>query len=137
MKLVSSYGEMWARNKKNLGHGELQNGNRGIYVLYAGSFPMYIGKGNLHSRLHGACISKRRGKAWDHFSWYAVPNNDVRHNLEALLLRILPFYLRPLTRQRGKLGGAEKIKMADRKSEIFFAAKGLPKKQHGKKLRNK
>ena len=73
--LVSEYGEKWARNAKNIqaipGNKE---GGRGIYVLYDGSMPLYIGKGNIRSRIRGARRSGTRGKQWDYFSWYALTN---------------------------------------------------------------
>jgi len=103
MALISMYGEMWTRNTKNINAipaGE--QGGVGVYILYDGSMPLYMGKGNLKHRISGAHKSKRRGKQWNYFSWYAIPKSDLRHDVEVMLLRMLPFYLRIFNRQRGK-----------------------------------
>jgi hypothetical protein len=66
-----------------------------------GSLPLYVGKGNIKHRITDARRSKRRGQLWDRFSWYAVADAKMMHDLEVLVLRILPRYLRVLTRQEG------------------------------------
>jgi hypothetical protein len=40
------YGEMWARNPANLAEipGASEQGGKGVYVLYDGSMPVYVGK---------------------------------------------------------------------------------------------
>jgi hypothetical protein len=105
--LIHHRGEMWPRNIANinavLGSKE---GGQGIYILFDGSTPVYVGRGNIRQRVRQARKSKRRGQSWDHFSWYVVPNADHEQELEALLLRMLPPHLRTLNRQRGKLKGA-------------------------------
>lgn len=83
-------------------------GGRGIYILFDGSTPVYVGRGNIRQRVRSASESERRGAWWDHFSWYLVPNAKQQRELEALLLRMLPPFLRILTRQRGRLPGAKK-----------------------------
>lgn len=107
--LIHHRGEMWPRNAANidavLGSGE---GGQGIYILFDGSTPVYVGRGNIRQRIRQACKSKRRGQCWDHFSWYVVPDPQHEQELEALLLRMLPPHLRMLNRQRGKLKGAKK-----------------------------
>jgi hypothetical protein len=72
----------------------------GVYILYDGSMPVYIGRGRLISRIKRAKNSKTRGQCWDHFSWFAIPNRRFEADVEALLLRMLPFYLRSLNKQR-------------------------------------
>jgi hypothetical protein len=100
---------MWARNKDTLAAiPGSSKGGRGIYILFDGSTPVYVGRGNIRRRVRNAHNSERRGEWWDHFSWYTVPNEKHERELEALLLRMLPPFLRILTRQRGKLPGAKK-----------------------------
>jgi hypothetical protein len=70
MQIVTRYGTMWARNLKHL--ERIEHEGRGVYVLFDGSMPMYIGKGKIGDRVLEAHKSKRRGQLWDHFSWYAI-----------------------------------------------------------------
>jgi hypothetical protein len=109
---------MWPRNAANieqvLGSKE---GGQGIYILYDGSTPMYVGRGNIRQRLRQASKSKTRGQCWDHFSWYVVPKPYNELELEALLLRMLPPHLRMLNKQRGKLHGARKHSFVDERPE--------------------
>ena len=105
------FGEMWARNLQNMNRvpRSKQEGGKGVYVLYDGSMPVYVGKGNMRSRLVIARRSKTRRQLWDHFSWYSlVPT--ATHDIEALVLRMLPPYLRSLTKQKGKFRDAKRIK---------------------------
>lgn len=107
-KLVSIYGTLWARNKQNIqrlrGEGKLY----GVYVLCDGSMPVYIGRGRLLIRIARHQRSKSRGQFWDHFSWYAIPDRRLEPDIEALLLRMLPFYLRSLNKQRTKFADARR-----------------------------
>lgn len=116
--LILHRGEMWPRNAANinaiLGSKE---GGRGIYILFDGSTPVYIGRGNIRQRIRQASKSKRRGQCWDHFSWYVVPDARHEQELEALLLRMLPPHLRMLNRQRGKLAGARRHIFKDEKPD--------------------
>ena len=116
--LIRHRGEMWPRNSTNidaiLGSKERR---KGIYILFDGSTPVYVGRGNIRRRIRNACNSKRRGQCWDHFSWYAVPDPHHEQELEALLLRMLPPHLRMLNRQRGKLAGATKHSFVDPKPD--------------------
>jgi hypothetical protein len=106
VKLVGRFGEMWARNDKNIkdvpGSSE---GGLGVYILYDGSTPVYIGKGRIRSRLRDANGSDRRGNAWDHFSWYVLAEKSLIHDVEVLMIRMLPPHLRRLTRQTGHFKG--------------------------------
>jgi hypothetical protein len=115
MTVIRKFGEMWARNPENI---ELipgsKEGGQGVYVLYDGSIPVYIGMGNIRQRIRKARLSNRRGQMWDRFSWYIPSDPRLTRDIEALLLRMLPFYLRILNRQRGKLEGAEKDNRAKR-----------------------
>jgi hypothetical protein len=111
MGIVTMFGEMWARNLQNINRipRSKQEGGKGVYVLYDGSMPVYVGKGNMRSRLDGARRSKTRGQLWDHFSWYSL-DPTATHDIEALVLRMLPPYLRSLTKQKGKFLAARPIK---------------------------
>jgi hypothetical protein len=107
MELIKKFGERWARNPKNIGSEDIPGssaGGQGVYVLYDGSTPVYIGKGNIRQRLREA-NKDRRKNSWDHFSWYVIKDKSLRHDVEVLLIRMLPFYLRHLTRQRGHFRG--------------------------------
>jgi hypothetical protein len=112
--LLTQYGEMWPKNSANikavLGS---KNGGKGIYILYDGSTPVYVGRGNIRSRVRTAKNSRRRGPRWDHFSFYFVSDSHHQQELETLLLRMLPPYLRFLNRQSGKLRGATRHQCKD------------------------
>ena len=116
--LIRHRGEMCLWNIANindiLGSKE---GGQGIYILFDGSTPVYVGRGNIRQRIRQASKSKRRGQSWDHFSWYVVPNAQNEQELETLLLRMLPPHLRMLNRQRGKLVGAQKHVFEDDKPD--------------------
>lgn len=109
--LISECGEMWPRNDDNIGRVPRKNdGGKGVYILFDGSTPVYVGRGNLHNRISKAKKSTRRGNSWDHFSWYVMPQKQYEFEIEALLLRMLPSHLRMLNQQRGKLPGLEPSK---------------------------
>jgi hypothetical protein len=114
MYVITCRGEMWARNPENMKLVPRKKaGGEGIYILFDDSTPVYVGRGNLRRRFAQHSNSKRRGQSWDHFSWYVVRNPERRHELESLLLRMLPPFLRMLNRQRGKLKGATKVSQAN------------------------
>jgi len=114
MGLIKQFGEMWARNDSNIQHVPgSSEGGQGVYILYDGSTPVYIGKGNVRQRLRAANTSERRGDFWDHFSWYLVRNQAHIHDLEVLLIRMLPPYLRLLNRQEGNF---EDVRSTDQDS---------------------
>ena len=129
MALIKEYGEMWEKNEKNIEAvlGSTKGG-LGIYILYDGSFPVYVGKGKIRRRLRKARNSKRRGQLWDHFTWYALGQPEDSHDIEALLLRLLPYYLRILNRQRGKFKGGKKKTQVDRTAEPILRAKSAPRR---------
>ncbi len=117
MQIVTRYGRMWARNATNIreipGH---RKGGIGIYILYDGSMPVYVGKGNIRQRLSKARSSRRRGPHWDRFSWFALKEPKMMHDIEVLVLKMFPHYLRALTRNDGHF-----IK-ADRKRQLAKVA---------------
>lgn len=127
MGLIKQFGEMWARNDQNIESiPGSKEGGQGVYVLYDGSIPVYIGMGNIRSRIRAARVSKRRGQMWDHFSWYIPSKPVLMHDIEALFLRMLPFYLRVLNRQRGRLADAKKVSAKEQLSEFISRAKLPP-----------
>jgi hypothetical protein len=104
--LLKQFGEMWARNAKNIEDVPgSSKGGQGVYILYEGSTPVYVGKGNIRQRLRSADKSNRRGNSWNQFSWHVVKDKRLIHDVEVLLIRILPLYLRYLTRQTGHFLG--------------------------------
>jgi hypothetical protein len=69
---------VWDRNPKNIGDvpGHRERG-QGVYSLYDGSTPVYVGKGNIQARLRKENNkSKRLGNSWDHFSWFHITDQD-------------------------------------------------------------
>jgi hypothetical protein len=106
MALIDQFDEMRARNAKNIkdvpGSSE---GGQGVYILYDGSAPVNVGKGNIRQRLRRSDTSNRRGNSWNYFSWYIIKDKNLIHDVEVLLIRILPLYLRYLTRQTGRFLG--------------------------------
>jgi hypothetical protein len=109
--LVTKFGEMWAKNPENLETllAEARKG-QGVYILYDGSMPMYVGKGYVHRRIRLAAKSPRRREFWDHFSWYLLSDLNLMHDIEALLLRALPQNLRVLTEQSGHFEGVKSLR---------------------------
>jgi hypothetical protein len=110
--LVSAYGTLWARNRQNIRALRALGKFYGVYVLCDGSMPVYIGRGRLARRIARHQRSKSRGQFWDHFSWYAISDRRLEAEVEALLLRMLPFYLRSLNKQRTRFIAAESTKQA-------------------------
>jgi hypothetical protein len=107
MRMICEYGEMWPRNEENIRQIPKK---KGVYVLYDGSMPMYVGKGILRRRIGTARKGKYRGQFWDHFSWYVLKNPRMIHDTESLLLRTLPPYLRSRTKQKGGFTNARRIR---------------------------
>ena len=105
MALIKQFGLHWPRNQENLDELEDLAGHRtGIYVLYHGAMPLYISRGAISMRLrsHGKEGSKK-DQFWDRFSWFVIGKTASERELESLLLEALPFYVRSLNKQGGKL----------------------------------
>jgi hypothetical protein len=121
MQIITKYGTMWARNSMNIRRipTSKQDGGKGVYILFDGSMPVYVGKGNIRQRVSGARRSRRRGQLWDRFSWYAVKDSKMMHDVEVLVLKMLPRYLRALTKNDGHFLNARKVKQADREAEYI------------------
>lgn len=47
MQIVTQYGTMWARNDANINQIPRGKLGVGVYVLFDGSMPMYVGKGRI------------------------------------------------------------------------------------------
>ena len=102
MALIKQCGRMWARNRRNIAHTPR---SRGVYVLYDGSMPVYVGMGWIGNRIGGHTREEDPlHNRWDHFSWY-VPSRDQARDTEALLLHVLPFYFRAFNLNMGKMHG--------------------------------
>jgi hypothetical protein len=137
VNLVHSFGEMWARNPKNINlipGSRTPKGGDGIYVLYDGSVPVYVGKGHIKSRIRKAKRSKSRGPFWDHFSWYILNEPKLIHDTEVLILRMLPTYLRFLTKQKGHFGGgAERVRELEANQIAEFISRKVIRRKKKKK----
>ena len=135
-RLVHSFGEMWARGLKNIdkipGSKSARGGN-GVYILYDGSMPVYVGKGHIKTRIHQARLSKSRGPFWDHFSWYVLDDPEMIHETEVLILRMLPPYLRSLTKQKGHFREAVRDRNDEEKVAEFISRKLTKRRKRRKK----
>jgi len=124
MQIVTAYGTMWARNTKNIQRiPKSSKGGVGVYILFDGSMPVYAGKGNIRNRITDARRSRRRGQLWDRFSWYALKDPKMMHDIEVLILRILPPCLRALTRQDGHFSKAKRKPQADKNTVDYITRK--------------
>jgi hypothetical protein len=131
MSLIGLYGLSWPRNETNLEElKRIVKGKKGIYVLANGAMPLYVGKGDIVSRVvsHGA-ERAWKSKYWNYFSWFVVPKAERGNELENLLLSVLPFFVRSLNRQTGSLGRKNRRKPPD-KNPITVK---LPKLARGRK----
>lgn len=128
-QLIDSYGNQWARNMKNIGTLRELGKLCGVYVLCDGSMPVYIGRGRLASRIASHIRSKSRGQFWDHFSWYAIPDRRFETDVEALLLRMLPFYLRSLNKQRTRFVDGHRIEQVCRAADPIRRPKFLTRRR--------
>lgn len=121
MQIITTYGTKWARNTDNINRipRSKEPGGKGVYILFDGSMPVYVGKGNIKARIKAARGSKRRGQLWDRFSWYALADPKMMHDIEVLALSMLPRYLRALTRQDGHFLNAKKAKEENPKADAI------------------
>src|SRR5215475_14244807 len=105
MSLIKQFGLHWPRNAENLEEIEdVARHRTGVYLLYHGAMPVYIGRGAISARLLShAKEGSRKEQFWDRFSWFVVDNAKRERELESLLLEALPFYVRSLNKQSGKL----------------------------------
>ena len=130
MALIKQFGLHWPRNAENLEEIEDVAGHKsGVYVLYHGAMPVYIGRGAISARLrsHGKEGSKKE-QFWDRFSWFVVDHAKQERELESLLLEALPFYVRSLNKQTVKL--ARRLQVAAPSREVMDVA--LPRLAPGR-----
>jgi hypothetical protein len=113
---------MWARNADNI--AAIPRNGKGIYIMFDGSMPEYVGQGKIRSRLAQARRSKRRGQLWDRFSWYVIADPKMIHDIEVLVLRMLPRYFRALTRQGGNFQRAKRNREANETAEVISRIPG-------------
>ena len=95
----------------------------------------YVGKSDgdkssIHRRIVRATQSETRSPLWDHFSWYVREQPKLIHDTEVLLLRMLPPYLRSLTRQSGYFLGTSKHGEPQEKRDAVFISRRAPGKKH-------
>ncbi len=96
-QLIRNYGRLWARNTDNFNRLSKRSG---VYVLCDGSMPVYIGQTkDLCIRMFDHHHSKTKLKFWDHFSWFTVEKPEFLDDIEALMVGMLPCYLRILNSQ--------------------------------------
>jgi hypothetical protein len=115
--LVTRYGRMWARNPENVGRLRDKGDLRGVYILYDGSMPVYVGRGVIKTQVNGHRTNPRRRRFWDYFSWYEIPDEVLRKDTEALLIKTLPYYLRLLNKKNeGFVGPKESDKQSKKKT---------------------
>src|SRR5260370_38475378 len=119
MSLVTNYGKLWPRNDHSFEALERRRKLTGVYVVYDGSVPVYVGKGTILTRLEGHRKSRTRRDFWDYFSWFEVRDSELRHDAEALLLKTLPYYLRLLNKQQANFPNVRGIKLENKAPEVF------------------
>jgi len=133
MGLVRRYGNLWTRvrlNLKKLKSKDLKNVT-GVYALYNGTMPVYIGRGKISKQISLHDRSSQKGPFWDHFSWCEINGKGLNKEIESLFLRLLPWYLRSLNRMGGKFTSGEKIDPASEPPvEIRWPKGGPRKKRH-------
>jgi hypothetical protein len=91
--LTKQFALHWPRNQENLDELEDLAGHKsGIYVLYQGAMPAYIGRGAISARLcsHGK-EGSRKEPFWYRFSCFVIGKTASEQELESLLLEALPF----------------------------------------------
>jgi hypothetical protein len=134
--LVYDYGIAWPRNKENLRKIKKHLGKKtGVYVLTHGAMPMYVGKGQIAKRVKGhARPGSSKTRYWDHFSWFVIDNSRFESQLEIILLRSLPYYVRSLNRQTGSLGKKNRIEPVPKCRPDWIK---LPRLGHKKKHKKK
>jgi len=132
MAFVKRYGRMWARNAENLALMKSKGDIKGIYVLHDGSMPVYVGRGVIWNRIGRHSQSKSRSQYWDYFSWFETNSESNEGDAEALLLRILPYYLRVLNNQRASFQQGEKIPQKDERPELIKKPKFVHKRRRSK-----
>ncbi len=134
--IVGRYGKLWTRvpeNLRKLASKELSEVT-GVYGLYNGTMPVYIGRGNISQQIHRHDRNRKKDQFWEHFSWYEIIPKGLDKEVESLLLRLLPFYVRSLNRKGGDtFASGQKITAPNREPiENLWPKGGAGKKRHRK-----
>jgi hypothetical protein len=97
---ISGYARMWPRSLFNVKDGKRSLARSvpalerpGVYVLYCGDKPYYVGKASKLRRRLVAHANKPGGKYynfWDFFSVFVVENARFRNQLEGALIAAIP-----------------------------------------------
>jgi hypothetical protein len=130
--IVGRFGKWWTRASENISRLKNQDLKKatGIYVLYNGTMPVYIGKGNFSQNISRHNRSSKRSPFWEHFSWYEIKGKGLDKEVESLFLRILPFYAHSLNRMRGGFLSGERIDPAsDKPVKDLWPKGGAAKKR--------
>jgi hypothetical protein len=131
--IVARYGKLWTRvpaNVKRLATEDLKKAT-GVYALYNGSMPVYIGYGKIFARIRGHNRNRKKFPFWEHFSWYEIKGKELSKEIESLFLNILPLYVRSLNRMGGKFASGRKIRpVSETPVEIRWPKGGAAKKRH-------
>ena len=100
--LIVKFGPFWSKNEENFRKLRVEaEGFSGVYLLYCGWFPIYVGCGELLTRISGHKGSK--SKIANRFAWFAVAEKRHCRELEAIFLRSLPYFLRLNNKQGAHL----------------------------------
>ena len=131
--IVGRYGKWWTRapaNLKKLARKDLRHAT-GVYALYNGTMPIYVGKGKFSRQIKAHDHSHRKSPFWEHFSWYEIKGKKgLNKEIETLVLRLLPFYVRSLNRMGGKFPSGKKVDPAvDAPIKDFWPKGGAAKKR--------
>jgi hypothetical protein len=135
--IVLRYGKLWTRvpeNLKQLASKDLRN-TTGVYALYNGTMPVYIGKGIFSNQIKKHNRNNRKSPYWEHFSWYEIKGEGLDKEIESLLLRIFPFYVRSLNRMAGNFESGTRIRARSRGPIKDLWPKGGPGKKRHRKWR--
>jgi hypothetical protein len=131
--IVGKYGKLWTRVPENLKRlaGEELKDVVGVYALYNGTMPVYIGRGNISQQIHRHNRNRKKTPFWEHFSWYEIIEKGLDKEIESLLLRLLPFYVRSLNRMGGNFQSGVKIHPKSKTPiKDYWPRGGAGKKRH-------
>jgi hypothetical protein len=126
--LIKHFALHWPRNQESLAELEDLAGHKpASYVLYHGAMPVYIGRGAISARLRShSKEGSRKEQFWDRFSWFVIGKTASERELESLLLEALPFYVRSLNKQGGKLGKKLQVAAPSRELSDFSLPRLAP-----------
>lgn len=107
-KLVKKWDERVSYDKYSNALGKKQRG-KGIYILYKGKKPYYVGlsTSSLRGRIRRHATKDRHKGKWDNFSFYQILKTKYIKDIESLLLR---YYKPDGNKVKGKFHKKYKIK---------------------------